>query len=382
MTLAARIARGVIYMKELSLAIQEEKLDKAVICFVDESFVNVRHKIRYTWYSIYSPQTNEVGGPTGKGEREILLHTITKHGLLGGHESPNSDLSKKLEKGHESAEYFFLGGYIGEDYHKNINDEFFVSWLRNRFIPAFSASFPEKKCILVLDNAPYHHAIGPDYVKLGGTKEELSKKLKSLGVESIQVERGGKKVIMKSSSWIHRKSNFAPSGDELSAALKLELAKHPERQRTEVKRLFDERGWQLIYTPPYTPEVQPIEKVWAYIKQFIASLFTSDRTATTLLVHTVLAFYGDPPSLHPGVTPELCSSLIDHAYKWCNHFIHQHIKENGNLYSLADWLNDNPSEEAVNDENEDVQDGAVEEAEEEFYDVFEFPGDDEQHDIP
>lgn len=372
MTRAARIARGVTYMKEYSLAIQEENQGNAIICYLDESYVHVRHKIQYTWYSIYSPHTNEVGGPGGKADREIVLHAITRYGLLGGNESTNSDLSKKLEEGKESAQYFFIGGYIGEDYHKNMNDSLFISYLSNRFIPAFSSRFPNKKCILVLDNAGYHHAVGADYIKLGGTKKELKDKLKSLGVESITVDRGGRSVKMKSSSWIHRKSNIAPSVVELSAALKVELVKHPERQRTEVQRLFDERRWQLIYTPPYTPEVQPIEKVWAYIKHFIASLFTPHRTASILLSHTILAFYGDPPSIHPGVTAELCSSLIDHANEWCNQFIHHHIKERGNLQTLSQWLADNPQEEAIEDEIEDMKQGAVEEEDNEQFDIFAF----------
>jgi len=372
MNYAARIARGVTYMKELSLALEQEKLGNAIIAFTDESYVNVRHKIEYTWFSPYTTWKNEVGGPGGKGEREIILHAITKHGLLGGDCSSNADVSKTLPSGREFAQHIFLGGYIGEDYHKNINGDFFVAWLSNRFIPAFVAAFPGKKCILVLDNATYHHALGPEYFKLGGTKAELSQKLKTLGVESIQVERDKRKVFMRSSSWIHRKSNFAPSAAELLNALKVELPKHPERQRTAVQRLFDERGWQLIYTPPYTPEVQPIEKVWAYVKHVVASHFTPKRTATTLHVDIIMAFYGDPPSLHPGVTPELCSFLIDHAYEWCDHFIQEHMQEEGNLSTLASWLHENPQEEAIPDESQDIQEGVGEEIEEEHYDVFEF----------
>jgi transposase len=258
-----------------------------------------------------------------------------------------------------------------------MDDKLFIAWLSNHFIPAFSSKFPNKKCILILDNATYHHATGKDYIKLGGTKMELIDKLKSLGVESIEVERDGRKVRMTSSSWIHRRSNFAPSVVELSDALKLELVKHPDRQRTEVRRLFDERGWQLIYTPPYTPEVQPIEKVWAYVKHHIASLFTPHRTPCILITHTILAFYGDPPHLHPGVTAELCSSLIDHSQKWCNQFIHHHIKEEGDLASLATWLNNNPQEEEVENENDDIIQGAIQEADDKHYDIFDFPGGDD-----
>jgi transposase len=80
MTLAARIARGVTYMKELSLAIEEENSNNSVIIYSDESYVNVRHKIQYTWFSPYSLTKNEVGGPTGKGDREIIIHSISKDG--------------------------------------------------------------------------------------------------------------------------------------------------------------------------------------------------------------------------------------------------------------------------------------------------------------
>ena len=88
-----------------------------------------------------------------------------------------------------------------------------------------------------------------------------------------------------------------------------------------------------------------------------------------------MAFYGDPPSLQPGVTPELCSSLIDHAYDWCNQFIHDHMRQGGNLSTLAQWLHENPQEEAIPDENQDVQEGVGQEIEDEHYDVFEFDED-------
>ena len=48
MTPAARIARGVTLMKEYSLAIREEKEERAIICYQDKSFVNVRHRKRFT----------------------------------------------------------------------------------------------------------------------------------------------------------------------------------------------------------------------------------------------------------------------------------------------------------------------------------------------
>ena len=108
----------------------------------------------------------------------------------------------------------------------------------------------------------YHHAVGDDYIRLG-TKKDISDRLKSLGVTRIKVQRGTTAHYFNSSSWCNRASASAPSLEELQAALKEEIPKHPDRQRTLLQKIFDVKEWQLLFTPPYTPEVQPIEKVWA-----------------------------------------------------------------------------------------------------------------------
>jgi len=371
MTIAARIARTVIYVKELSLAISEENLGGAVICFTDESYVNVRHKIQFTWWSPHSPQRNEVGGPSGRGEREILLHAMCKFGLIGGDISGRAEASD-LKKSLPSAQHFFVGGYIGEDYHKNMDGDFFIQWLLHRFIPAFDAKFPHKKCILVLDNAPYHHAKDEEFITLGGTKKEIMDGLRKLNVDYVDVRREGRIKRMNSTTWNHRKSLYAPSAVELLDALKVAVVSHPECQLSAVQKIFNQKGWQLIFTPPYTPQCQPIEKVWAYVKHHIASVFEPNRNAAVLLSQTILAFYGDPFSDWPGVTEEFCQSIINHSYKWCDQFIDMHMKEGGNLFTLAAHLSENPVEEAVPVGILDEIEGAREEGENELYDVFDF----------
>ena len=69
-------------MKEYSHAIREEKQGRAIICYMDESFVNARLRKRFTWFSRNSVQRNEVGGPAGKGSREIIIHGMAKNGLV------------------------------------------------------------------------------------------------------------------------------------------------------------------------------------------------------------------------------------------------------------------------------------------------------------
>ena len=89
------------------------------------------------------------------------------------------------------------------------------------------------------------------------------------------------------------------------------------------------------------------------VKHHIASLFTDKRNAESLLVDTIMAFYGDPHHAHEGVTPELCKDLIHHVHKWCDDFIDKNMYPGGDLESLATYLCMNPSEEATSDQIED-----------------------------
>jgi hypothetical protein len=228
----------------------------------------------------------------------------------------------------------------------------------------------------VLDNAGYHHACGDHYMKLGGTKEQLIQKLTTLGVMSITVSRNGKDVVLRRSTWSGRGGSSSPSVKELNDALKVELPKHKEFQTTEIQRMFNEQQWQLIFTPPYTPETQPIEMVWAYVKQIVASVCVLKHTSITLHVDIIMAFYGDVTLGRTGVTPELCQSLIDHSYKWCNQFISEHVYPGGNLSSLALWIHQHPEQEAIADYYQDVIDGCIQEEQNEQHDIFDFIGDD------
>ena len=57
-----------------------------------------------------------------------------------------------------TCEYLFLKkkhrGLSRDDKNQN-----FMEWVDEKIIPTFKARFPDKKMILVLDNAPYHHVI-------------------------------------------------------------------------------------------------------------------------------------------------------------------------------------------------------------------------------
>ena len=42
-----------------------------------------------------------------------------------------------------------------------------------------------------------------------------------------------------------------------------------------VKELFEEAGIRILYLPPYSPELNPIEPFWANVKKYIRKLANS-----------------------------------------------------------------------------------------------------------
>ena len=78
-------------------------------------------------------------------------------------------------------------GVSPEDYHDTMNGDKFISWIRNRLIPAFEKIFGKrKKMCLILDNAKYHHARGEDWLTPRTMKApQLAEALRQIKVDSV-----------------------------------------------------------------------------------------------------------------------------------------------------------------------------------------------------
>jgi hypothetical protein len=379
MELAARKARTTNYIKQLSLALELENLGTHIICYMDESYVNLNHKIRFTWYDPTVELSNEVGGNSGKGERAIIIHSISKFGRVG-----DKIEEKNLGVPANSAEHFFKGGEVDGDYHKNMNSTLFINWVNNRFIPAFNHKFPHQKCILVLDNAPYHHAKCDEYIKMGTNKSEIIESLSNLKVPLISVTRAGKHTFIPPERWGNRVSMvfpYAPSFLELKDNLEIHIKNNEKFQITEIEKKFNFIGWQIIWTPPYTPETQPIEKIWAFIKNYIANNNKCGRKMDKLLKLITKAFYGNNSGSHQGVTVDLCNKIINHCYNWCNDFIDKNIHSGGNLTSLATYLHENEGPILPSSDESLIIEAEREEEEHKNYDIFDFPSDEDENDV-
>ena len=89
----------------------------------------------------------------------------------------------------------------------------------------------------------------------------------------------------------------------MKAYIKQYLKERPHLTRSHLQKVFDQHGYRLIFTPPYTPQLQPIELLWADVKNFVARSTSSSFNAESLQQLVRLGFHGDPARNHEGVTP-------------------------------------------------------------------------------
>jgi len=306
----ARCTRIRTFIIQYNLAVQMQLNGNTVIVYTDESYVNTGYGVSMTW--INESISSDVIRPRPTGKRLVILHAMTSEGLLAGTQ--------------HTAELFYEvknNDIVAADYHDNMNGDIYMNWMKTKLIPAFKEVYPNKKMILVLDNAKYHHVRGKDFVQPNNmNKKDLSAKLKEFGIVHFTVQRRVKGtnnmefIKFNQNTYDIRGGNSAPTVEEMKVKLKNYLLTNPQHQTTEVQKVMKQSGYDLIYTPPYLPNVQPIELIWSYVKRQVARNYVHNRTPTQLMIDLRNAFYGEH-----GVTAEMCQTDIDHCHKWINSWI-------------------------------------------------------------
>lgn len=188
--------------------------------YIDETYINKNHSRRHTWYSDEDgPWVNK---PSGVGPRLIIVNAVTKYGWVKG------------------AELIFEAKKRTGDYHGQMNWDNFSVWFTKQLLPNIPAN-----SLIILDNARYHNV----YVNGHNPSSQSSK-------EELR-------------NWLTR--NGYPWGNDMLKPELLELCKHsapmPEYRLDLLAR---QHGHEILRTPPYHPELQPIEICWAVVKNYMA----------------------------------------------------------------------------------------------------------------
>lgn len=188
--------------------------------YLDESYVNKNHSNDLVWY--WSEDGPWIQKPTGKGERLIIMNAITQDGWV------------------PEAKVVFKSTRKTGDYHGQMNGDRFQKWFVEKLLPPIP-----KASLIVMDNASYHNVLA-DY--------------------SAPIPTCSKAKIR---SWLE--SNKIPCKDD---CLKVELIEILRKIAPEPTYVIDEiarqHGHEVIRTPPYHPELQPIEMCWGILKNEVA----------------------------------------------------------------------------------------------------------------
>jgi hypothetical protein len=122
--------------------------------------------------------------------------------------------------------------------------------------------------------------------------------------------------------------------DDLIAAIKKWLGEHSDANRTVVEQLMDDAGHTLVFTPPFCPEVQPIELLWAKVKRYVADRSTHNRSMTEAREQTEQAF--------EQISHMFCNSIVKHCHDWIDSWLEteaaQDLQQCGTLAGVIKHL--------------------------------------------
>ena len=260
------------------------------------------------------------------------------------------------------------------DYHSNMNGDNFMEWVTRRLVPTFEALYPGKKMVLVLDNAPYHHVRDQHYIDPQQLKriELINTLINIAGRQTITAKRAGveKTFSLEAAKERGKGGADSPYVKELQSELRAFLQTRPDLQRSKLKSFFEERGWTLIFTPPYCPALQPIEMVWSFAKRKVASRYKIHRSLKQTREHLMDSFYGRVPGDSDAISdsegdglekcdPALVQRYIRKAHKFANNLIVEDEQIDGTVDGLI-VKDEQMTATAFSEEEEDIVDDPAE----------------------
>lgn len=297
-----------------------------VFVFTDESYVHRRLGLTCSYFGKDSKEFNR---SASKGDLLIIMHAIKCNGPLIEYDDCNQPCDR-LEwtddtpspypdkDGLFSCENIWKATMKTGDYHQNMSSKMFLKWVDECPIPTFKRLYKGKKMVLVMDNAAYHHKRRIDSLS-SQMKEELVVMAKNFGCTHINIpitERRHDWLIAENNvdnimnydgltcdvafndvrfvATASRNNPFIPNVEELRRGLLKYISEvHPEELVCEVEKLLTEHGHCIMWTPPYTPELRPIELFWAAGKNNVHYRNSADTTNKQVVEYLREGWYGN-----------------------------------------------------------------------------------------
>lgn len=189
--------------------------------YLDETWVNQNHSRKRVW--VDEDGNGGLNTKIGKGSRLIICHAgCAKYGFL------------------QEAKWVFRAVKSkNDDYHSEMNAEGFTEWFKKLLLGL------EEPSIIVMDNASYHSQ-QINLVPTSSTrKSEIQEWLREHGIEFTSKE-------------------FKPE-------LLQKVRRHRPEKTYHLDQMALEYGHEVIRLPPYHCQYNPIELVWAQVKNEVAT---------------------------------------------------------------------------------------------------------------
>ncbi|CAH2013297.1 unnamed protein product [Acanthoscelides obtectus] len=207
----------VLWRRDYLTKIRKYRNQNRKIYYLDETGVNAGHTTNGLSTGLKNPAVLRF---PGKGKRLIICHIGSEDGFV------------------VDGLWCFESKKTG-DYHEEMNGESFEQW--------FSEILPnlEENAVIVLDNAPYH--------------SRRMEKVPTTASRKVDVQ-----------NWLRSKNiNFE------EAMLKVQLLRivkdhKAEYQKYAIDEMAASQNKTVLRLPPYHCEVNPIELIWAEVKNYIA----------------------------------------------------------------------------------------------------------------
>lgn len=189
------------------------------IIYMDETYIHSCHTNQKSW----ADSSNEgLHKPVSKGQMLVIVNAGGESGFV-----KNAYLRYKpiIKTG---------------DYHDAMNYDNYKKWLQEKLIP----NLPPNS-VLVIDNAPYHNVQTEKCPIMSSRKAEMQQ-------------------------WLTAR-NIAFTNEMLKVELYNIIKLHKPRFKTyEIDKILADKGHSVLRLPPYHPDLNPIELVWASMKQYVA----------------------------------------------------------------------------------------------------------------
>jgi len=219
--------------------------------YLDESFLHHYHGCQFSWFSETAGDYLE--RPAGKGRRWCFIHAMQRRGLLA------------------NAYYIFEAKRSTGDYHNMFNAPHFQEWWRAQLLP----NVPEKS-VIVLDRATFH--LVPE--------EQLT--LAAMKKADLQ-------------AWLTR-HHIAWEDHWLKAQL-IDCVDAVLDKMPLVQKIAEQHGHKVLFLPVHHPELNPIETIWAIVKNACGKLIRQGIQFQEVRQHLETAF--------TAITPQTCQGLYE-----------------------------------------------------------------------